>query len=115
MNKEEYEEHQDNLKEQVKKVQKVRDFIARNKPDLTINRGIGTSIDDFKKWAKEEFEDDWGFAFKFLWEMSFPNGLYIEERLNNLESKVESKPERVIKTLTGKIIGRSVKKDEKGE
>ena len=111
MTADEYIEHQAMVKENVRKVTAVKKFLKTQKPDLVINRGVGDAISEFKQWSMDEFDNDYGFAFKYLYELAFPKGIYCEDRLIDIETRLdalESKPvedsKKQIKTLSGNII-----------
>ena len=113
MTSDEYLDHQAMVKDNVRKVKAVKTFLKSQKPDLVINRGVGDCIDEFKQWSKAEFDNDYGFAFKFLYELAFPKGLYNEDRLIDIENRLdllESQPQvetkKQIKTMDGTVINR---------
>lgn len=110
----EYMSYETKVSQNIEKVRKVKELIRNQKPDLVINRGLGDSIDQFKEWSKDGFNNDYGQSFRYVWDLAFPKGAYLEDRLLELESRMdtleaskETTPEKVIKTMSGKIITRT--------
>ena len=96
------------------KVEKVREFIKKHKPDLSISRVPPKTLEIFKQLAKEEFCNDYGMTLKYLVDYAIQDLKYQElsRRIAVLEEKLLTQRERVIKTLSGKVIKL---KDERGE
>ena len=94
MTKEEYEKHQRLSKQNIERVQNMREFIRSKKPDLSISRFPKKQRDRFQKWAAEEYADDYGMLIIFLMEKYdefvaiFPTLIDLEQRVNSLEQKL---------------------------
>ena len=54
-------------------VKEVKEVIEKFKPSLVINRVPRKTLKEFKDWAKEDFEGDYGMALKWL--MDFFKGI----------------------------------------
>ena len=91
-----------------KDIERIKNIILQKK--LVIGRVPDDTKEQFVQFAKSEYCDDYGMAFKAIWEYFKGDMKYIhmleridsvEKRLNGVESKSDSKN---IKTLGGKDI-----------
>lgn len=96
------------------KLSELRTYLRR-RPDLVINRVPRKELAWFKQWAQDEFEDNWGFAFKYLCQGYMPPELTdlqnqvdaLQQRIVALENREQS-GENVrapIRNVLGKVIG----------
>ena len=99
----------------VEDMKKIQDVLRRHpKPDLVINRCMGDTAERFKEWAESDFGNDYGAAFKLLWDMYFPQNMAILEKINELDERVtrmevakelppaeKPEPKKVVKFLDG--------------
>jgi len=97
-------------------VEPDRAFIKKlSESSLHISRVDKKTKREFKAWAVEEFEDDWGMALKWLWDMY--TGLLpppesqitavLEEfgaRIDAVEAKLNSPEEKAIRMGDGSRI-----------
>lgn len=101
-----------NLNEEM--VNKINELKERVKPDLVINRVPKKELKWFREWADEEFEGDWGFAFKWICQgYMMPENVVlideieqIKERLKNIENNITTEKDNSIKLGNGRIINR---------
>jgi len=64
-----------------------RDFI-RPKPDLVINKVPKDVLTSFKAYADSNFNGDYGFTLKWLWDFHLPKNYDLEKRVEQLESAI---------------------------
>lgn len=64
-----------------------RDFI-RPKPDLVINKVPKDVLINFKSFAESNFNGDYGFTLKWLWDFYLPKNYDLEKRVETLESAI---------------------------
>lgn len=110
-------------KEKKSVAEQVEEMRIKARPDLVINRIPKKELAWFKEYAKEEFENDFGFAFKWLCQGYMPpenTELHeaikaIGQRIETLENKVgaiahqEESEEKEIRTGDGSFIRRKRK------
>jgi len=95
-------------------IEKLKGMITEKK--LVIGRLPNDTKCEFTSFAKEKYCDDFGMAFKAVWEYYKGDIKYIDilERITTLEDafneffnepEMENKEEPGIKTLSGKLIG----------
>lgn len=94
-------------------VKKAKEFVEKNKPDLIINRVPAKTLEMFKKYAREEFCEDYGMCLKWLLDFYFgflskgherAEAMANEalEQINELKSVGQE--EKKIQTVSGKEL-----------
>lgn len=77
-------------------LEKARQALLRNKPDLVINCVPKDTLDRFKALAEEQFKDNktgfahYGYALKWLVDLYAPRNIELEARVMRLEEEVEN-------------------------
>ena len=55
--------------EVLRRKQEVKEHIMKTEKYLHIKKCPSDSVNGFITWANEEYDGDWGYAFKYMWDV----------------------------------------------